>query len=330
LVSWEHVLGQLAPTHRTIIRRRAGFDGSPETQAQIGNSLGVSNVRVRQVEKKQLALMRRQGTWLEFVRARFAELMAKRAGAVAVDELAGDSWWAGFDGRPYVLDYFCKTMLEGVYRVVSLDGDDYLTAVTEEQFEQTWREVRQAVADHPTPAPLERVKQFVQRAERHVGAALVHVLWARLEPLLQIDRRGGQPPRVVAFGTNRAVQALAMLRASKVPLPVDDVIAQIGRFNPIDEMIYLERGLIGVEEHFPGFKRWQARIVPVARKIMQDKGPERQWACSELLKELEKVVQLPDWIGHWPLAGLLRRSGEFEYLGYLRFLLPAEQRGSKS
>jgi hypothetical protein len=220
-------------------------------------------------------------------------------------------------------------MLDGAYRVIELDGVHYLTAVTEEQFEKTWRELRRSLAAHPLPAPLDRIRLLVQRSERSVGATLVRALWSRAEALLQIDRRGDRP-RVVGYGTSRATRALALLRASPVPLPMDVLVERVGRFNPTDEMIFLERGVLAVEKHLPGFRRWQRQIVPEVRRILEEQirngGRDRHWGCRELLQQLEGVVPLPRWIGPWPLAGLLRQSGEFEYLGYLRVRLPAKRR----
>jgi hypothetical protein len=323
LSSWEAALRHLPPTASLVIRRRAGLDGAPETQATIGRFLGVTNVRVRQIETKHVERLRRQGAWLDFVRQRFAEVMERHGRAIRLDQLAADRWWRGFDERPQALDYFCRYLLNDDHRVVELDGHQYLTATTVRHFERAWKDLRRAAVKVPTPAPLKRFEGLAQRAEPKIGAALVGVLWERLRPLLHVDEEeeGGEP-RVVAFGTNRAVQVLAMLRASKVPLSTEDLTVKIGRFNPTDEMIHFERGLIGVEEHFPDFKRWQAKVVPLALDIIEAKGPNRQWTCGELLAEMHERANLPEWIGHWHLASLLRRSGKLEYLGYLRFVLP--------
>ncbi len=322
LPSWEAALRHLSPTARLVIKRRAGLDGPPQTQAAIGKFLGVTNVRVRQVEAKHLERLRRQGAWLDFVRHRFADVMETHGRAVSLDQLTSDPWWAGFAGQSDALDYFCRYLLGDEYRVLELDGQKYLTTTTRQQFERAWTDLRQAAAKVVIPVPLRRFQKLAQRAEPRVGVALVEVLWERLRPLLHIDGEGSEEPRVVAFGTNRAVQALALLRASKVPLPVEEVVAKVGRFNPTEEMLHFERGLIGVEEHFPDFRRWQARIVPLALDVMEQKGPNRMWTCGELLSEISERGRIPAWIGHWHLASLLRRSGRLEYLGYLRFVLP--------
>ena len=326
LPSWEHALSQLPPNAREVILRRAGFDGPQETQQQIGDRLGVTCVRIRQIENKQLEILRRQGAWLDFVRARFAELLKRRGGAVAVRDLALERWWSGFESRPRPLDYLCKHLLDERYRVVDLDGDEYLTGVSVERFERAWHELRTSATQHPIPSSLARFQRLTRKAEKTVGPTLASVLWMRLEGLLQVDYRAGRSPRVVAMGTNRAVRALAMLRASKVPLPMEEITAKIGRFNPTEEMIYFDRGLIGLEEHFPDFKGWQQYVVPVALRVMRERSPDRVWTCAELLPEIREAIVIPDWIDHWPLASLLRRSGEFEYLGYLRFVLPKQRR----
>ncbi len=327
LPSWESALRHVPPTARLVIRRRAGLDGPAETQAMIGDFLGVTNVRVRQIETKHVERLRRQGAWLDFVRQRFADVMKRHDRASRLDQLATDRWWRGFDRRPQALEYFCKYLLRDNYRVINLDGHDYLTTGTVEQFEKAWKELRRAAVKVPIPSPLKRFQKLADRAESKIGATLVEALWERLRPQLHVDDGDAtSEPRVVAFGTNRAVQALAILRASKVPMLVEELTERVGRFNPTEEMIHFERGLLGVEEHFPDFKRWQTRVVPLALHIMETKGPHRQWTCAELLAALHELTNLPEWIGHWHIEGLLRRSGKFEYLGYLRFVLPADTR----
>lgn len=58
----EHAIGQLKPNEQRVIRRRFGIGGSDgETLEEIGQSLGVSRERIRQIERKALMHLKRSG-----------------------------------------------------------------------------------------------------------------------------------------------------------------------------------------------------------------------------------------------------------------------------
>ncbi|HZR92151.1 MAG TPA: RNA polymerase sigma factor RpoD/SigA [Gaiellaceae bacterium] len=53
------LLSRLTERERDVVRSRFGFDGEPEKLAEIGERLGVSAERVRQIEERALAKLRR-------------------------------------------------------------------------------------------------------------------------------------------------------------------------------------------------------------------------------------------------------------------------------
>jgi hypothetical protein len=51
---------------------------------------------------------------------------------------------------------------------------------------------------------------------------------------------------------------------------------------------------------------------------MKERPAGRQWLVPEIHDALQEKGVLPNWLGHWHLASLLRVSGQVDYLGRLR------------
>jgi RNA polymerase primary sigma factor len=64
-VELERALGQLQPRMRYVLERRFGLDGEPKTLEEVGEGLGVTRERVRQLETRALRELRQSAPGLE-------------------------------------------------------------------------------------------------------------------------------------------------------------------------------------------------------------------------------------------------------------------------
>lgn len=327
LESWKNLLQDQEAVRRLVLTLRAGFGSRPETLQAVGEMLGVSRERARQLEAYVLQDLRRERAWIEEVRRRIDEAM--KDGAVALDSLVSDRWWTAIVAVPDALDYFCERLLDDAARVIEVGEVRYLAPCTQSRFEEAWTELREAASKVPLPAPLSAFSALSDALAPVVGRRLADVLFDRLRELLHVEDAESPSPRVTGFGGTNAAAVLAILRAAPAPMRIEDLYARVGRFHNPEEMLFFDRGLVGLEQHFPDFRTWMERLVPPAMEAMQREAPERQWLANELLEEVRESVDLPDWLDHWHLAALLRKSGRLRYLGRNRFSLleaPAEGR----
>ncbi|HMY18314.1 MAG TPA: DNA-directed RNA polymerase subunit alpha C-terminal domain-containing protein, partial [Polyangium sp.] len=327
LESWKGLLQDQDPVRRMVFTRRAGLGGTSETLKSIGETLGVSRERARQIENGVIADLKRERSWLSEIRRRIAEVL-RNNGAVALDELTEDPWWAGIAALPVALDYFGEEFLDDEIRIIEIDERAYLARCTPAAIDAAWEALRKEASVVPVPSSLETFRELVAKYIPRVGTFVGDVLFERLKELLHIEYTHNEP-RVIGLGTTRPAAVMALLRASSKPMRVEEVIERLGRGHMPDEVLFYDRGLIGLEQHFPDFRQWLEVLVPQAIEVMQHESPDRQWLAHEIMEELRETAEFPAWLDHWHLASLLRRSGKLRYLGRNRFALleAVEERG---
>jgi mRNA-degrading endonuclease RelE of RelBE toxin-antitoxin system len=320
LEAWKAWLQDQDSVPRMVLTLRSGLGGRAETLKSIGEILGVSRERVRQIEARLLEDLSREKTWLADARARIDAVLGE--GAVPLEALAADPWWAGIVAMPEALDYFGERLLVGPVRVVEIEERQCLARFTQEAVDEAWSALRRAAGQVPLPAPLAAFRGLVDPLRITLGSMLADTLFERLRALLHVEEGGADGPRVIGFGTTNGAAILAVLRTSPAPLRADELWARFGRGHFPEEVLFFGSGLVGLDRHFPDFAAWMDRLVPAAIRVMEREGPERQWLASELLDELREEQELPEWLTQWHLGALLRRSGRVRYLGRLRVALP--------
>lgn len=320
--SWRRILQEHDPVRRMVLSRRAGLGGEPETLRVIGAALRVTRERARQLERDALMDLARERFWLDEVKRRLDE--ALRDGAVALDDLDADPWWTGVAEVPAALKYFGNKVLNNRIHIIEINGRPYLTRCSSPVLQAAFKSLRRRAAKVPLPGPLSAFKALTEAFIPKVGRLLANVLFERLRELLQIEEVAGQPgsgARVLGFGHTSTAALLALLRASKSPVRIADLASHLARCQMPDEVLFFNRGLIGLESHLPNFRGWMKKVTPAAVAVLQREPPDRQWLASEILDELRKTLKLPAWLDDWHLAALLRRSGKLRYFGRNRFSL---------
>jgi superfamily I DNA/RNA helicase len=318
LESWKTLLEDLEPIPRLILTRRSGWASEAETLSEIGDMLGVSRERIRQIESLACTELARRA-WADVVRTRVDAVLAE--GAVALDELASDPWWALAVESDDFLSYVVEDVLDTGAFVIQYDDRDWISRHSLTVVNDAWTRLREDASKIPLPAPASAFDALIRPLGATLGTRLARELTKQLHDLFKLEEAGER--RVVALGHGRHARLLALLRVASKPIRMEAAEAHMGgRFHLPEGVIRFGGGTIGLQQHIPDFDGWRARLVPRAAEIMQSIAPDRQWSCTELLDELREDVDIPEWLTPFVLAALVKSGDELTYLGRLRVALP--------
>jgi superfamily I DNA/RNA helicase/mRNA-degrading endonuclease RelE of RelBE toxin-antitoxin system len=310
---------------RIIASRRSGLSGEPQTLQELGDTFGVSRERIRQLEGK-FAQSARQRPWGRELRMRVEAALP--GGAVLLSDLEHEPWWAGAEASWNVVRFAVETIVADEPRVILWDDDVWLSARALADVELAWSEYTAQAQEISLPAPSKPFEELTLTFRGRVGVRFAQRFHEKLRELLHLETRDGAE-WVLGFGDSRRAEVLAILRKCDAPIHVDELRERMGRRALIpDEVMYFARGMIGLEQHFPDFAQWRERLVPAAKKVMEEQGPERQWSTSELVDELREDFDIPAWLTDWCLASLIRTGKQLAYLGRLRVALPSVNDGA--
>lgn len=326
LAGWRRLLQRLPPLERMILVRRSGSYGPRETLESLGETLGLTRERVRQIEARCLDNIRERSMLVASLEERLRRAFVGGR-CVPLDLLLQDDpWWRGIDRHPDCADYLFERLLGSAVHRVELEQGDRVTTFyarfTPREVEQAKRDLLSEAAKVTTPAHLTDYEPLLERVVQTLDPAMRETFEAVLEEQLNFD--DADPERVLSFGNTKPDRVIALLASQPQPMPVSAVFDALGRCRLPDEVLYFRRGVVGLEQHFPEFRAWMERLVPSCIEMMTELPAGRQWLVTELHDSLREAGKLPEWLGHWHLASLLRRSGQVHYLGRLRVSLSVE------
>ncbi|MBK6809966.1 MAG: hypothetical protein IPG81_13900 [Sandaracinaceae bacterium] len=312
-------LRRLPPTDRMVLTRRAGLHGATATLADIGDMLGVSRERVRQLESrgiKQLAAR----WWVAPLRAALEAQL--RDGVRPVAELSADPFFRPLQDQAEEFDYFLDRLYGDDLSIVHINEQPMLVTGGRRQVADAESELLRTAKQLSFPVPEALVLGLAPRFANPIAKGLAPYFADTLQAHLVVT--SSPSGRIVTgIGHTLANTKLAYLESQQGPVPVADLEARFGRGHLPPEAVYVGIGMVSLPKFVPDFYLWQRRLVPLCVAVMSAGDPLRQWSTPQLLEEIEDQVQLPDWLGHWHLASMCRLSDAVDYRGRLRVALPS-------
>lgn len=333
-------LASLDERRRSVIKARLGLGCEACTLEEVGTKFSITRERVRQIQKKALADLRRVDGLGEKLDIIIYELLDGRRTPLFLAGAPAESPWLANMRWPEQMLKFLIEHPNQRLSVFSLHGRLVVTRIGVGSWEERVRLAKAFLKDSTRHQILEAdARRAVEAIAGWDNIDLAEELWGIASENAHFTTGQDQSARrLVAYGSNIDEMVRAVLESSDQPLHYREISTEIERRFGREESrrthnaaadvgLLLGRGVYGVRRHIELSQSDEDYVCGLCEEFVRD-GPEgRQWHARELLADIETV----DWsvasnLDHYSLTALLRRSSNLHYVGRFVWVLKPDSR----
>lgn len=324
-----------------IVKSRMGFAGKRSTLQEIGDIVGVTRQRIRQIEARAVSTLSARPLWSGVVVPRIEAMLADRTEPLPLLGLAIlDPWFLGVEDIPEPFDYCLEHFCSGRLSLIRASNQIFVSRLTpaewNEVVNQGEKTLETAVGQNWR---LSHVRSMIDGLLSGKGEELRPELWAAVTLHARFSHVDEGEPVLVACGRGVEQFIEAILADSDRPLHHTEIVRKIAeRFDrPIDAhyahvatarvgLLY-GLGTYGLMKHFPLSDDEADLVVAETEEMIESGKAERQWHCSEICEALaERGIDFEGRLNPYVVNIALQRS---KSLAYLRRLVWTAASGRK-
>tara|TARA_B100000446_G_C10552524_1_gene341219 strand:+ start:5153 stop:7999 length:2847 start_codon:yes stop_codon:yes gene_type:complete len=328
---FEKALAGLRDNHRKVIECRTGYSGTLMTLEAVGEVVGVTRERIRQIQKKYVTKIIETEFWDDCIGLKIGQLLIDRETPLYLEMLEiEDPWFTGFMGNYQHLAAIIELFSENEIRVIKINGASLVTRIKTDDWELCVKHFRKSLKDKAVEGGWSRndIDMTFRSELSDKGAPeLVSLMWDEFENSLQFAGEG-QDAALLTFGVSADSVVQAVLLQAESPLHFSEVAVRASELlgKPVDERraqnalmsqgakLY-GRGIYGLEKFNPVASRMCHNIRLVVCKIMYEGPLMKQWHSNEILSMLQsKFSALPEGLDSYILNIILQGSDRLVYL----------------
>lgn len=328
----DEMLNALDERERRVLAMRMGANGAARTLEAIGETLGVTRERVRQLEAKALrnvaVMMPGWATWLD---AKLSRLLAGREDPIPLVGLeALDPWFRSAADMEAPLKYILSR-LSGEQRhwLLRIDGQVYVTGIDEGAWVEAEKRAKALLANHVNGGqalPEAEARWLIDSLLVGRGEDLRPLLWQTTTRWANFSGLDGGERILVSFGMGAESVVEAVLVDSDRPLHYEEIARRCAeRGRPLDVRrahnaaaevgFLLARGAYGLDKHVPLNKEEQASVLSEAENMLAE-NPTKQWHAVEICNGLEeRGLDFSGSLTSYIVNYVLHSSRHLVYLG---------------
>jgi hypothetical protein len=328
---FEKMLAGLKGSHRQIIECRTGYNGTVMTLEVVGELIGVTRERVRQIQKKCVTKVIETEFWDDCITLKVGQLLIDRSAPLYIEMLElEDPWFEGFMGNYQHLGAVIELFSENEIRVINIDGAHVVSRIKLDAWDKCVGSFRKSLKDKAKEGGWTRrdIGSTFDAGLSNIGAQeLAPLMWSKFEDSLQFEDETAEA-KLLAFGISAESIVQAVLQQAEGPLHYSEVALRATELlsRPVDERRALNalmsqgaklygRGIYGLAKFNPVSPRMCKNIQLVVEKMMYDGPLMKQWHATEMLTKLQvKFSALPEGLDSYVLNIILQSSDKLTYL----------------
>jgi len=332
-VHFESALKRLSERDRNIIEYRTGYiDGKPLTLQEVGDLIGVTRERVRQIQKKYIQKIIETEFWDDCIEININQLLVGRNGPLYLEMLEiEDPWFVGFMENYTNLKEIIKLFSGNEICVIQVDGATIISRINQEDWDLCVSQCRKSLIDKSKrglwtrqdvdllfnstlsakdanellPLLQEQYQEFLQFSGSEMTATLVSY-GRSVEPIIRVILAQANEPLHYSEITARVTEALKK---------------EVNERNIQNALITMQeaklfgRGIYGLDSHNPISQSMSQNIMLVASSMINEGPLRKQWHCSEILEQIKnRIPRLPGELDSYILSIILSDAKGLVYL----------------
>jgi len=331
----EASIALLTEKERLIMSGRMGADGKKMTLEDISKYHNVSRERIRQIETKSLAKIKRSFFWISMGK-KIREIISEREEGLVPHGLEViEPAFEGAAKSPNVLEYVLERFVEPALHLVRESGLTFISELTHQEWtEKTKAAVQLLESLVDTKPTVNELRNMVDGLLVGRGAELREELWrAATNNAHFVDGR------LVRYGSGANSQVFRVLEASEAPIHYSEIFnrlheegydCNLRRIHAAASEVGLlyGRGVYGTMRHFPLNVAETRLIISEAEDMIEYDSSGRQWHAREIYDRLEAGgIDCGGNLTPYLISITLSQSKRLIYLG--RMIWASKSSGAK-
>jgi hypothetical protein len=326
---FDNSLATLNANARLILEYRTGYKEPIKTLEEVGQIVGVTRERIRQIQKMNINKIINIECWDDCIATKIGSLLINRDQPLYLEMLeVEDHWFSGFIGNYQHLAAIIELFSENQIQLLTINGAVVISRIIQDEWDNliiTMRKSLKNKADEQRWTREDINLLFKAELENKGASELLSILWNTFSDTLQFST---PDELLIAYGKSGESAVFTVLQQAEGPLHYSEVAIRatevLGR--KVEERLahnslprlgakLFGRGTYGLPKFNPISDLICKHIRVVVSKMIYEGPVAKQWHVTEVLIYLkEKFPALPQDLDIYILNIILEESAELTYL----------------
>ena len=326
------------PNYQKCFIHRMGITSKPKSLQEVGELIGLTRERVRQIEKKILIQFENKYKIREQLICRLDSIRLGLAIPLTITGLSSfDKWFDGFENRPWLLESLFSAVGVENYRLHSFDNELIIAPGDHDLIGATIRSVKQMILERFENGLTESdIKEFTSSLIGFETPELIDTVVYEATKNIAFD--SDVDKKVLFVGSKVAATIANILASSNIPMNCHEITNILRNKYGIDGEVNYFRNIcntsfyqyapstFGLLKHSNLSNDEIYKISDYCFNIIIDGGAGKQWHCDKLLDLLiEEDTSFKDKLDKYKLRVCLIKSEKFIDLGRMTFVIKTEE-----